>query len=107
MQGTRGERYIARNCKEPEIRSAYLRGRNERMMRGKIQINSRVLQSLNQSQGQSKNVSNKEEEGKIHERRDDRGRVGYSKSASRAHRHHSPPYSTIKFHVYEYSLSIP
>jgi hypothetical protein len=53
---------------------------NERPMREKIQINSRVLQSLNQLQRQKKKGSNsiQEEEGKCHERRDDRGRDGYS-----------------------------
>jgi hypothetical protein len=80
---------------------------NERLMREKSQINARVLQSLNQLQGQAKNGSKQEEEGRCHERRDDRGRVGYSRSASRAHRHHSPPYSTRKFYASEYSLSSP
>jgi hypothetical protein len=42
-----------------------------------------------------KNGSNsrQEEEGRCHERRDACGRVGYSRSASRVHGHHSPPYS--------------
>jgi hypothetical protein len=34
-----------------------------------------------------------------HERRDDRGRFDHSRSASRTHRHHSPPYSTRKFYA--------
>jgi hypothetical protein len=64
---------------------------NERVMREKGKINYRVLQSLNKLQCQANNGSNKEEEGMCHERRDDRGRVGYSRSARIAHRHHSPP----------------
>ena len=42
-----------------------------------------------------------------HERRDDRGRDGYSRSASRSHRHHSPPYLARKFYASEYSISSP
>jgi hypothetical protein len=62
---------------------------NERLMREKIQINSRVLQSLNQLQSQMKKGSNskKEEEGRFRERSEDRGRAIYSRSASRTHRH--------------------
>jgi hypothetical protein len=40
-----------------------------------------------------------EEEGRCDERRNDRGRVGYSRSVSRAHAHHSPPYSERKFYA--------
>jgi hypothetical protein len=54
---------------------------NERLMREKIQINSRVQQSLNQLQRKTKNGSKQEEEGRYHERRDDHGRAGYSRSA--------------------------
>jgi hypothetical protein len=74
---------------------------NERLMREKSQINARVLQSLNQLQRQTKKGSNsrQEEEGKCHEIRDDHGRVGYSKSASRAHGHHPPPYSEINLYA--------
>jgi hypothetical protein len=64
---------------------------NERLMREKSQINARVLQSLNHLQGQGKNGSRQEEAGRYHEIRDDRGRDGYSRSARRSHRHHSPP----------------
>jgi hypothetical protein len=68
---------------------------NERLMREKIQINDRVLQSLNQLQRKTKKGSNskQEEEGMFCERREDHGRDGYSRSSSRTHRHHSPPYS--------------
>jgi hypothetical protein len=78
-------------------------------MRDKIQINSRVLQSLNQLQRKMKKGSNsrKEEEGRCHERRDDCGRVGCSRSASRAHGHHSPPYSEIICYASKYPISSP
>jgi hypothetical protein len=66
-------------------------------MREKIKINARVLQILNKLQRKTRNGSKKGEEGMFHERRDDRGRDGYSRCASRMHRHHSPPYSTRKF----------
>jgi hypothetical protein len=74
---------------------------NERMMREKIQINAQVLQSLNQLQRKMKKESNsrQEEEGRCHERRDDRGRASYSRSASRAHRHQSPPCLEIIFYT--------
>ena len=63
-------------------------------MRERSQINSWVLQILNQLQRQMKKGSNsrQEEEVRCHEIRDDCGRAGYSKSASRAHGHHSPSY---------------
>ena len=51
--------------------------------------------------------SKQEEEGRCHERRDDHERAGYSKSASRAHGHHSPPYSERKFYVSEDPISSP
>jgi hypothetical protein len=65
------------------------------------------MQSLNQLQRQTKNGSNlkQEDEGRCHEIRDDRKRTGYSRSASRSHRHNSPPYSARKFYAFEYSLS--
>jgi hypothetical protein len=74
---------------------------NERLMREKIQINARVLQSLNQLQRKMKKVSNskQEEEGRFHERREDHGRIGYSGSSNRTHRHHSPPYSERNFYA--------
>jgi FtsZ-binding cell division protein ZapB len=74
---------------------------NERLMREKSHINARVLQSLNQLQRQTKKGSNsiQEEEGRCHEIRNDRGRDGYSRSSSRAHGHHSPPYSKRRFYA--------
>ena len=76
---------------------------NEILMRDKIQINAQVLQRLNQLQRQTKKGSNsrQEEEGRFHERRDDCGRVGYSRSSSRAHGHHPPPYSERNFYASE------
>jgi hypothetical protein len=80
---------------------------NERLMREKNQINSQVMQSLNQLHRQAKNGSDsrQEEEGRYHERRDNYKRDGHSRSASRTHRHHSPPYSTRKFYASEDSIS--
>jgi hypothetical protein len=74
---------------------------NKRLMREKIQINAQVLQSVNQLQRQTKKGSNsrQEEEGRCHERRDDHGRDGYSRSDSRSHGHHSPPYSEGNFYA--------
>jgi FtsZ-binding cell division protein ZapB len=74
---------------------------NERLMREKIQINAQVLHILNQFQRKTKKGSNsrQEEEGRCHERRDYHGRVGYSRSASRARGHHSPPYSERNFYA--------
>ena len=51
--------------------------------------------------------SKQEEEGRCHERRDDHGRDHYSRSSSRAHGHHSPPYSEGKFYASEYPISSP
>jgi hypothetical protein len=51
--------------------------------------------------------SRQEEEGSCHERRDDRGRDGYSISARRAHGHYSPPYSERKFYSLEDPVSSP
>jgi hypothetical protein len=78
-------------------------------MREKIQINARVMQSLNQLHMKTKRGSNskKEEECRYHEIRYDHGRVGYSRSARGTHRHHSPPYSSRNFYASEYSISIP
>jgi hypothetical protein len=78
-------------------------------MREQNQINAQVMQSLNQLQRQARNGSNSrwEEEGRYHERRDNYRRVGYSRSARRTHRHHSPPYSTRKFYASEDSISSP
>jgi hypothetical protein len=45
------------------------------------------------------------EEGRCYERRHDHGRADYSRSSSRAHRHHSPPYSARKFCASQFSLS--
>ena len=43
--------------------------------------------------------SRQEEEGKCHERRDDYGRAGYSRSASIHHGHDSPPYLERNFNA--------
>jgi hypothetical protein len=51
--------------------------------------------------------SRQEEEGRCHERRDDHGRVGYSRSARRAHGHHSPPYLERKLYASNDPVSIP
>ena len=51
--------------------------------------------------------SRQEEEGRCHERRDDRGRDGYSRGASRAHGHHPPPYSERKFYASDDPVSSP
>jgi hypothetical protein len=48
-----------------------------------------------------------EEEGRCHERRDDRGRDGYSRSASRSHGHHSPTYSERIFYALDDLVSSP
>jgi FtsZ-binding cell division protein ZapB len=82
---------------------------NERLMREQSQINSRVMQSLNQLHRQMKRGSNskQEEEVRYHERRDDCGRAGYPRSASGTHRHHSPPYSARKFDASKDSVSSP
>jgi hypothetical protein len=63
---------------------------NERLIRDQSWINARVLQILNQFHRKTRNGSGQGEEGRFHERGDDRGRVGYSISAIRTHRHHSP-----------------
>jgi hypothetical protein len=82
---------------------------NERMMGEKSQINDRVFQILNQLQRQTKKGSNsrQEEGGKCHEIRDSHGRDGYSRSANRAHGHHSPPYSGRKFDASDDPVSSP
>jgi hypothetical protein len=51
--------------------------------------------------------SRQEKEGRCHERRDDRGRDGHSRSANRAHGCHSPPYSEGKFYASEDPVSSP
>jgi hypothetical protein len=51
--------------------------------------------------------SRQEEEGRFHERRNDHGRDGYSRSARRAHGHHSPPYLERKFYALEDPVSSP
>jgi len=51
--------------------------------------------------------SRQEEEGRCHEGRDDHGKDGYSRSANRAHRHHSPPYLERKFYVLDDPISSP
>jgi hypothetical protein len=66
-----------------------------------------VLQSLNQLQRKTRNGSEQGEEGRFHEMRDDHGRDDYSRSASRTHRHHSPPYSVRKFDASEDFVSSP
>jgi hypothetical protein len=82
---------------------------NERLIREENQINSQVMQILNYLQRQINNGSNSkpEEEGICHERIDDHKRVGYSRSARRNLRNHSPPYSTRKYYASEYSISSP
>jgi hypothetical protein len=51
--------------------------------------------------------SRQEEEGRFHERRNDRGRAGYSISPSRAHGHHSPPYSERMLYASEDPVRSP
>jgi hypothetical protein len=82
---------------------------NERLMREQNQINAQVLQSLNQLHGKARNGSDlrQEEEEIYHERRGNYRRDAHSRSASRTHRHHSPPYSTRKFYASEDSISSP
>ena len=65
------------------------------------------MQSLNQLQRQANNEldSRQEEEGRHHERIDNYRRTGHSRSVSRTHRNHSPPYSKRKFYAYEDSIS--
>jgi hypothetical protein len=60
-------------------------------------------------QRQTKNGSNskQEEEGRYHERRDNHMKDGYSRSTSRTHRNHSPPYSTINSYASKDSISSP
>jgi hypothetical protein len=67
------------------------------------------MQILNQLQRKTKNGSNskQEEEGRCHERIYDCKRTSYSRSASRTHRHHSPPYLARKFYASEDSISSP
>jgi seryl-tRNA synthetase len=80
---------------------------NQNMMREQNQVNAQMMQSLNQLQRQAKNGSDttQGEEGRHHEIRDNYKRIGHSKSVSRNHRHHSPPYSARKFYVFEDSMS--
>jgi hypothetical protein len=77
------------------------------MIREQNQINSQVMQSLNQLQRQTKRGSNskQEEEGRYYERRDNHKKAGYSRSVSINHRNHSPPYSTRKSYESEDSIS--
>jgi hypothetical protein len=67
------------------------------------------MQSLNQLHRQAKNGSDsrQEGEGRYHERRDKYRRTGHSRSSSRTHRHHSPPYSSTKFYASKDSISNP
>jgi hypothetical protein len=60
-------------------------------------------------QKKTKKISNSkhEKEGRFHERREDRGRYGYSISANKTHRHHSPPYSKRFFYALEDPISSP
>jgi hypothetical protein len=90
---------------EVHIYKAY----NERSMREKIKINDQVMQIVNQLHRKARNgsVLRHEEEGKYHERRDNYRRFCHSRSSSRNHRHHSPPYSTRKFYASEDSISSP
>jgi hypothetical protein len=43
----------------------------------------------------------------FHKRRDDHGRAHYSRSASRAHGYHSPPYLEINFYASKDPISSP
>jgi hypothetical protein len=67
------------------------------------------MQILNQLHRQTRNGSDsrQEEEGRYHERRDNYRRDRHSRSASRNHRQHSPPYSAGKLYASEDSLSSP
>jgi hypothetical protein len=78
-------------------------------MREKSQINAQVLQRLNQLERKMKKGSNsrQEEEIRCHEIGYARGRVGYSRSASRAHGHHSPPYLGIILYALDDLVSSP
>jgi hypothetical protein len=60
-------------------------------------------------QRQKKKGSNsrQEEESRCHERRDGHRRVGYSRSASRAHGHYSPPYSERNFYALDDPVRSP
>jgi hypothetical protein len=51
--------------------------------------------------------SRQEEEGRCHERRDDHGRVDYSRSARRAHGNHSPTYPERRFYASKDPVSSP
>jgi hypothetical protein len=78
------------------------------MIREQNQLNSQVMQILNQLQIKMKNgsKSRQNEEGIYHERRHNYRRVGYSRSSRRTHRHQSP-HSASKFYASEYSISSP
>jgi L-serine deaminase len=101
MQGKRREETLIEMVRSLKMEVQSYKEDNERLMREKSQINARVLQSLNQLQRKMKKGSNsrQEEEGRCHERRNAHGRAGYSRSASRAHGHHSPPYSERNFYA--------
>jgi hypothetical protein len=65
------------------------------------QINSQLMQILNQLQRQAKNGSNSrhEKEGKHPERKDNCKIPSHSRSASGNHKHQSPPESTKNFYT--------
>jgi hypothetical protein len=100
---------LIETVKSMEIEVQSYKEDNERLMREQSRINARVLQSLNQVQRKTKKGSNskQEEEGIFHERRGDCGRVGYSRSASKTHRNHSPPHSEAIFYASEDPISWP
>jgi hypothetical protein len=85
------------------------RAYNEKIIRvqeEQNQINTQLLQSLNQLQRQVKNRSGSrhEEEGRLHARRDNHKGSRHSRSASIAQRHHfSPTHSSRKFYATEES----
>jgi seryl-tRNA synthetase len=82
---------------------------NEKMMREQNQINAQIMQILNQLHRQENNGSDsrQEEEGRHHERGDNYIRSSHSRSSSRIHIHHSPPYSTREFYASKDSISNP
>jgi hypothetical protein len=81
--------------------------KNERLMREQNQINYQVMQILNQLHRKERNGSDlrQEKEEIFHERRGNYRRVSHSRSSSKNHRNHLPPYSARKFYAYEESIS--
>jgi predicted RNase H-like nuclease (RuvC/YqgF family) len=98
-------------CLRMEVQS--YRADNEKIMRAQEeqnQINTQLLQSLNQLQRHMKNGSGlrHEEEGGFHARRNNYRGFMHSRSASRAQRHHYlPTHSARKYYASEESTSNP